>query len=201
MKLVCIDKAHQSILENPMAKNWRHIQRTDQNSPQHSARKDCMSSKEKHRCSILAGFNPRRFQDEEMRQNSTKNANIIHAVSNQFWNPIANISVKVQYEKSSTKNRTHRWNNFSANNDATIFTKAMKKKGYPISYIHSEQHLGTRSKTCMLLEKFKFFLNFAVQNHISGTSRATNEHVQFLIPNKTFKKNYCGNRSRTSKGS
>ena len=32
-----------------------------------------------------------------------------HSWSNHFWNPIANVSVKVQYEKTSVQNLRHSW--------------------------------------------------------------------------------------------
>ena len=41
----------------------------------------------------------------------------------------------------------------------------------------TEQHLRTKSKTCMHLENFKNFLIFTGQKHIKDTSSATNGKV------------------------
>ena len=65
----------------------------------------------------------------------------------------------------------------------------------------SEQHLSKRSNTCMHPSKFKFSPVFANQEHISGTSRATNVQVQHWVPSITLKTHFCGKRSRTSKDS
>ena len=46
VKLQFIAKAHLSILQNPMAKKYMHIQGTDQNTTKTNYRKDFMSSKE-----------------------------------------------------------------------------------------------------------------------------------------------------------
>ena len=58
IKLYSIAKAHQSIIENPMAKKYGHIWRTDQSNPQSNYRKYLISSKENHTWAILADFSP-----------------------------------------------------------------------------------------------------------------------------------------------
>ena len=45
IKLQCVAKPHQSILQNPMAKKYEHFQRTNQKSSQTIHRKIFMSSK------------------------------------------------------------------------------------------------------------------------------------------------------------
>ena len=57
-----------------------------------------------------------------------KHSNSIQSWSNQFWNPIANFSVKMEYVRTSTSNLTHRWKNEFAFSDATILTKTINKK-------------------------------------------------------------------------
>ena len=47
------------------------------------------------------------------QQNTAKST---HSWSNQFWNPLANFSVKVQYEKSSVQNLRHSWEKTHSNN-------------------------------------------------------------------------------------
>ena len=49
----------------------------------------------------------------------------------------------------------------------------------------SEQHLSTRTKTCMHLKKFQIVPIIAGQKHISGTISATNEQVHYWSPIKT----------------
>ena len=40
----------------------------------------------------------------------------IHSWSNLFWNPIANVSVKVEYEKTTIQNLKHSWKKTHSNN-------------------------------------------------------------------------------------
>ena len=66
----------------------------------------------------------------------------------------------------------------------------------------SEQHLSTRSKTCMHLENFKFFQVFTGHDYFSSTSGAINEQVFYKVPLLTLlKKQFCGKCSRISKDS
>ena len=96
VKLDCLDKAHQSILENFMAEKYVHIWRTDQNTPQTNYRKEFMPSKAEHIWAILADFNLCKLYDNETRHTPTKFPKSTYSWSKQFWNPIANVSVKVQ---------------------------------------------------------------------------------------------------------
>ena len=83
----------------------------------------------------------------------------IHSCSNHFWNPVANVSVKAQYEKTSIQNLKHSTKNFILITEAFLPTKTVKWRGscnqFPSSM--SEPNLSTRSKICMHLKKFKFF--------------------------------------------
>ena len=120
-----VAKAHQSILQHPMAGEYRHIQRTDQNTPGINYPKSLMSSKEKHDWAILADFSPcwckvdrtrfilmKIFQDQPIRSQTS------------CWNPIANVFVTLQYERFQLKTwLTHWWKKLIAINDAPKFTK------------------------------------------------------------------------------
>ena len=94
-------QAHQSILQNAMAKKYRHISKTDQNTHQTDYRKDLISSKKSKIGAILVDFSPSRYERDERRQTPTKTPKAVRSWSNQFWNPIANVSVTLQYEKTS----------------------------------------------------------------------------------------------------
>ena len=78
-----------------MAKNYRHSQRTDQNTTQTNYRK-CLMSKKKNNLAFLADFNPSRYEVNKNGQNPTRNSKKTHSWSNQFSNPVANVSVKLQ---------------------------------------------------------------------------------------------------------
>ena len=64
-------------------------------------RKKLIPSKKNNKLAIHADFSPCKYEVDEMRHNPTKTQKSIHSWSNHFWNPIANVSVKVQYEKTS----------------------------------------------------------------------------------------------------
>ena len=61
-----------------------------------------MPSEEKQVGAFVARSSPYRYEVNEKSDIPTKNPESIHLWSNQFWNPIANVSVKVQNEKTST---------------------------------------------------------------------------------------------------
>ena len=60
-----------------------------------------MSSKKNNKLAIHPEFSPGRYEVDEMRHIPTKTQKSIHSWSNHFWNPIAYVSVKVQYEETS----------------------------------------------------------------------------------------------------
>ena len=116
--------------------------------------------RKKRNPATLSNFSPCGYDIGKMRNNSQKTLKSIQSWSNPFWNPIANVSVKVKYEKPSTQNLTHMWQKVIASNDAAVFTNTMKKRELcPISLYMSEQRLSTRYKTCMHHQSFKFFSN------------------------------------------
>ena len=83
----------------------------------------------------------------------------IHSWSNHFWNPIANVSVKVQYEKTSIYIMKHSRIKLIPITEATIPINTMKwkKSCNQIPSFMSKACLSTTSKTCMHLKKFKVF--------------------------------------------
>ena len=79
--------------------------------------------------------------------------------SNNIWNPLANVSVKEQYEKTSFWNLKHCWKKHIPITEATIPIKTMKWKRScnQIPSFMSKAYLSTRSKTCMHFKSFKIF--------------------------------------------
>ena len=108
-----------------------------------------------------------------------KTSKSIHLWSNQFWNPIANVSVKVQNEKTSIKNLKHKRKKLIPITELNTPINTMKwtRSWSQFPSFMSDQFLSTRSKTGMHLKKFQFFLVSAGQNQFSGTFRATSEKV------------------------
>ena len=84
----------------------------------------------------MTDFSPCRCDDIQQGLLQQKHSNSIHSWSSQFWNPIANFSVKMEYERTSTSNLTHRWKNNFAFSDATILTKTMNKKRSAYNALH-----------------------------------------------------------------
>ena len=118
-----------------------------------------------------------------------KHSNSIHSWSNQFWNPNANFSVKMDYERTSNSNLTHRWKNDFAFSDATVLTKNNEQKEKCIKRPSFKcERLRTRSKFCMHLQKFRCLPASARQRHNSVTRMPTKEQEHFLTSMTTFKK-------------
>ena len=97
----CITKAFQLLLQNPMAKKFKHFWRTDQNTPQTKQRKKLMSSKKTTIGQFLQVSDHKDINSTKAAIFQQKTPKSIHSWWNHFWNPIAYVSVKVQYEKTS----------------------------------------------------------------------------------------------------
>ena len=117
-----------------------------------------MSSKKNNNWSLLADFSPNRYEVNEKAFFERKTPKSIHSLSNNFWNPIANVSVKEQY-KTSIYIMKHSWKKFIPITEATIPIKTMKwkKSCNQIPSFMSKACLSTTSKTCMHHKKFKVF--------------------------------------------
>ena len=63
-------------MQNPMAKNYKHFQRTDQNIPQTKHRKKLMWSKKNNNSAMRADFSPYRYEVNERSHFLTKNPKI-----------------------------------------------------------------------------------------------------------------------------
>ena len=192
VKFFCIEKSHQSILANPMAENYgtfeeqTRIPRKLIIEETSNRWKETEIQKKKQFLKTLVHADKTTTKRGLLQQ---KHPNWIHSWSNQFWNPIANFSVKVEYERTSTSNVTHRWKNIWPISDATMITKTMnKKKRIQSPSLMSEQRLRTRCKICMHLQNFRCFPDSTGQKHESVTRMATNERVQYLTLITTFKK-------------
>ena len=70
------------------------MQRGDQKNHQTNYRKQFMSTKEQQNRAILANSSIGTYENGEMRHIQTKTSIWIHSWLNQFWNRIANVSVK-----------------------------------------------------------------------------------------------------------
>ena len=75
-KLHCFPKAYQSILQNHMAKKYKHFRRRDQNTPQTQHRIKLISSKKNNNWAILADFSPYRYEVDERSHSPTKHPKI-----------------------------------------------------------------------------------------------------------------------------
>ena len=125
----------------------------------------------------LAGKNTR-IAGKNTRQSRQSQAKIPSRGQISFLIPFANVSVTPQYEKTSSWNLKHR-EKLIPITEATLAINTMKLKRSCSQFpsLKSEQYLSTRSKTCMHLKNFKFFLVFAGQKQFSGTRRATSEQM------------------------
>ena len=97
----CFPEAFQSISQNHMAKKYKHFQRTDQKAPQTKHRKVLMSSEKTSIEKVLQISVHTDVKSTKEALSQQKTPKSIHSWSNNFWNPSANVSVKVQYEKTS----------------------------------------------------------------------------------------------------
>ena len=178
VKLPCIPEASQSTLQNPIGKRYKDFQRIDPNTPQLKHRKKSKSSK---RITIELFFQISVHTDmrSTKKKFSNKNPKINHSWSKYFWNPIANVSVKLQYEKTSIQNLKHNVKFFIPITEAFIPINTMKWKRScnQLSSFLSEPNLSTRSKTSLHLKKSKFLSNHRSHKHNSGTRRATNKQM------------------------
>ena len=84
-----------------MAKNYRYIQGTDDKTPQTIKKIDVVEKE----ITFEKFFQTSVHTDMKSTQEAIfqqKNPKSIHSWSNHFWNSIPNVSVNVQYEKTST---------------------------------------------------------------------------------------------------
>ena len=90
-------KVHQSLLQIPTAKKYKYLWTIDLKVPQTSYRKDLMLSKRKQFWVMPADFSPYRTEFNEKSHNSTKKIQkSVPLWPSQLWNPIGNVSAKVQ---------------------------------------------------------------------------------------------------------
>ena len=84
-----------------MGKKYKHFSRTDHNTPE---------TKHQKKTDVAKRITNKQFLPISVHTDSKSNKEAIfqqkipkstHSWSNHFWNPIANVSVKVQYEKAS----------------------------------------------------------------------------------------------------
>ena len=124
-------------------------------------------------------------KDAIFEQKTTKS---IHSWSNHFWNPYANVSVKVQYEKTSIWNLKHSIKFFNPRTEAFITINTMKWKiscnKFP-SFLPEPIWAPGQRYVCFSKNP-SFFLVTAGQKHKSGTSRATNKQVHWKAPVTSF---------------
>ena len=83
-----------------MAKKYWLIHRTDQNTLRTNYREDLKWAKDNPNRAIHADFTPCRYDGLEIRKNPTEE--LTNSWSIEFWSPIADVSVTMQYKKVST---------------------------------------------------------------------------------------------------
>ena len=124
-------------------------------------------------------------KDAIFEQKTTKS---IHSWSNHFWNPYANVSVKVQYEKTSMWNLKHSIKFFIPRTEVfiPINTRKWKRSCNQFPSFLSEPIWAPGQRHVCFSKNPSFFLVTAGQKHISGTRRATNEQVHWKAPITSF---------------
>ena len=145
----------------------------DQNTLQTNHRKDLILSKEKHTWAIHANFSRCRYEVNKKAIFQWKTPKSVHSWSNNFWNPIANVSVKVQYGKLQPKT----WNrdeNTHSNKRCNFFHqhRGNDRKLYSYSFIYVLTTFEHQVSEISASRK-SFFLVFAGQKHTSLLGRAT----------------------------
>ena len=96
--------------------------------PSNASSKTLDVVKKKRILANVANFSLRWFYNDETRHIPTKSRKTISSWSNRIWNPIANVSVKVQYENISNLKPNLQINKSNPNSRAPIFTNSMKEK-------------------------------------------------------------------------
>ena len=114
------------------------MQRRDQKNPQTNYRKHFMSTKEQQNRAILATSSISTYDNVEMRHIQTKTSIWIHSCSNQIWNRVAKVSVKIKDEESSNHNLVLIWRNSMQKlmHLATMLTRTLKIKRGVSNFLH-----------------------------------------------------------------
>ena len=149
MKLHCIPKAYQSLLQKPMAKNYKQFQRTDQNTPQTEHRKILMSSKKINNLAFLANFSPYRHKVNERSHFPTKNFKINPFVVKSFLESNCNRSGKSAIPENFNQKLETQLKKTHSNNggNSTYQKKKVNGSCYQFPSFMSEPYLRTRSMT------------------------------------------------------
>ena len=159
-----------------------------------------MSTKEQQNRAILATSSISTYDNGEMRHIQTKTSIWIQSWSNQFWNRIANVSVKKRRGNFKPKPGP-RMKKLNPNTHETILTRKINQKRGVYMFLHiCSNNISSQGPWIVWISKISFFfLVFADQKHSSETSRATNERVDSLAPLILLKTEYCEKRWRVSK--
>ena len=175
--------SHQSTLENPLVKKYRHNRRTDLNNIQINYRKNLILPKKKYIRAIFAIFSLCKFDANEARHMLTKSRKSINSWSNHFWNPIADLSQKLQYARTSTKNLIHTQKDLVSINDANMLTNKLKKNRSVSKFLQiclsKLWAPGARLKVLLYLKKLNFLHSSWAKNVIptpagSPTTKCSN---------------------------
>ena len=148
----------------------------------------------------VANFSLRWLYNDETRHIPTKSRKSINSWSNRIWNPIANVSVKVQYENISNLKPNLQINKFNPNSREPIFTNSMKEKRSVSKFFRLclKKVLAPASRLVRIWK-------------CSSFSQSQQAKITFLTPRgtpkiscikkffSTSKNNFCEKRSRTWK--
>ena len=161
-----------------------------------------MALKDNHNWANLANFCSCRYdykKNEAQSDGKTQKSTLSWSI--QFWIPIANVSENVQHEKNSLKNLTHWTKNLISINDANYMDQQSeeKEKSIQLPSFTSEQHLSTRSKTSMHLQKVKFFLVFVEQIFFPTLTDPPTIRFNNMFPYYLPQNIQCCKRSKKSK--
>ena len=127
VNLFCIEESHQSILEKPMAKKHGTFKEKIKNPPIFFI-KNVSYRQKKHKRAIHVDFSRYRYDNIETRPTPTKRIQFNPFVVKSVSESNCKISVKMQYDRTSTSYLTRRWNMNLPFSDATILTKIMNKE-------------------------------------------------------------------------
>ena len=124
----CIEKAHQSILENPMFKKYGYLWRTNQNIHDILHQIDLISSNEKHNWQIRQFVVHADMTTTKRGTFLEKTPQTIFSWWNQFWKASGKFSVTLLTRKLQNKNLTQIWKRLIPTNFTVKFAKTSKKK-------------------------------------------------------------------------
>ena len=159
------------------------------NTPQSNHRKDLMSPEVKHNRAIFVNFIPCRYDDDGSKDIPTKNFQTNAFVVFQLWNSPANISVKLQDERTSIHYLALKWKKLIPFNYATKIINTMKKTRSLSKLFHlCLNNIWEPGPRHIWITRNPVFPVLTGQKHVPCSSRSTIEQIQWSVASFLFKK-------------